>query len=358
MLAWISPWLLSGLLCLGAPASAPTPADPDQPAEPEKRYWGVLSAYLENDVFLYSDDNYSSGIGFSWTSDDAATYTPKNFIPTIVRGVSFLPSVGGPRYRNFVSFTVGQEIYSPRDIEEPIPPPDQQPYAGVLFLDTSVFSHGPRSLHGFTLRLGCVGPCSGAEQLQKTLHGWTGDPIPQGWDYQLSNEFLLNLDYQYHRRLSRRAERGKLNYDFALGAGGGLGNYFIGANVGLTARLGYRIPDNYGNVNLRRSGTSMFVAPDPPPSRGWRWYLYAGLQGYVVGRFLPTDGNTFKESASVDRDDFAAHLSSGIVVAYGRFVATWTLNNISGLTAGATSRAQDYGTFTASFYLRRKPRPR
>jgi len=349
---------MSGLLCLGAPASSPEPSSPDRAEPQEKRYWGVLSAYLENDVFLYSDDNYTSGVGFSWTSDDAATFTRENWVPTMVRGVSFLPTVGDPDYRNFVSFTVGQEIYTPEDIEAVPPPPDEQPYAGILFLDTTVFSHGRQSLHGYTLRLGCVGPCSGAEQLQRTLHGWTGDPIPQGWDYQLQNEFLLNVDYQYHRRLHRRAERGGVNYDFSFNAGGGLGNYYIGANAGVSARVGYRVPDNYGDANLRSGGTAMFVAPDPPPSRGWRWYAFVGLQGFAVGRFLPTDGNTFKESPSVERDDFMGNLSSGIVVAYGRFVGTWTLNNLAGLTDVATSRSQDYGTFTVSFYLRRKPPPR
>ena len=348
--------LVACLIWLAPSCLARAIEDDEKPVE--KRYWGVLSAYLENDNFLFSDDNYTSGVGFSWASDDAATYKHKNWVPTIIRGMSFLPTVGEQPYRNFISLTLGHEIYSPDDIESPIPPPDEQPYAGVIFVDSTIYSHGPRSLHGYTLRLGCVGPCSGAERLQKWLHDLSGDPIPKGWDTQLSNEFLINFDYQYHRRIYRHAEPHRFNYDFAMKTGGGFGNYYIGADVGAVARVGYRMPDNYGDANLRAGGTAMVIAPAPPPTRGWRAYAFLGASGFVVGRFLPTDGNTFKNSPRVERSNFMGNLSSGLVVSYGRFIGTWTVNNIAGLTRVSDSRSRDYATLTVSYYIGRKVQPK
>ncbi len=314
-------------------------------------YSGVFSFYHENDIYLSEDSNYTSGLGIIWVSNAAATYGDRNLIPKMVRVASFLPSVGDEGFRSFVSFTLGHEIYTPEDVDVVPPPPDQQPYAGVIFVDTTVYGHSSRKMDAYTLRLGCVGPCSGAEQLQTKIHEWTGSPIPQGWDYQLGNEFIVNLDYQHYRRISRKVERGKVQYDTSWRGGGGFGNYYIGANIGIEGRLGYGIPDSYGVSGRRSSGASSFVSAIPPPRRVWWGYVFAGLQAFAVGRFLPLDGNTFKDSPSVERDDFAGNLTTGFVIGYRRFVLSWTLNNVSGLSSLSNSRDTDFGALTFSFYF-------
>jgi hypothetical protein len=351
------PLILTSVFTCGGPCSASQQEGEDPRDESGRDYAGVFSFYHENDIYLSRDNNYTSGLGFIWVSNDAATYGSRNLVRKMVQGTSFLPSVGDPGFRSFVSFTLGHEIYTPTDIESPTPPPDEQPYAGVIFLDTSVYGHSSRMMNAFTLRLGCVGPCSGAEKLQRKIHEWTGSPIPEGWDQQLRNEFLLNADYQHYRRMQRRVEPGKAHYDVAWRAGGGFGNFYIGANIGVEARLGYGLPDSYGVTGRRSSGASSFVNTIPPPRRVWWGYAFAGLQAFGVARFLPTDGNTFKDSPSVDRDDFAANLTTGFVVGYRRFVLSWTLNNVSGLSSLSNSRDTDFGALTFSFYFpKRKPR--
>ena len=127
-------------------------------------YSGVFSFYHENDIYLSEDSNYTSGLGIIWVSNAAATYGDRNLIPKMVRGMSFLPSVGDEGFRSFVSFTLGHEIYTPEDVDVVPPPPDQQPYAGVIFVDTTVYGHSSRKMDAYTLRLGCVGPCSVASK--------------------------------------------------------------------------------------------------------------------------------------------------------------------------------------------------
>jgi hypothetical protein len=312
-------------------------------------YSGVFSFYHENDVYLSEDSNYTSGLGLIWVSNAAETYGERNLVSKMVRGASFLPSVGDEGFRSFVSFTLGHEIYTPEDIEAVPPPPDQQPYAGVIFVDTSVYGHSSRKMDSYTLKLGCVGPCSGAEQLQTKIHEWTGSPIPQGWDYQLGNEFIINLNYQHYRRIKRKVERGKVQYDVNWRAGGGLGNYYIGANIGVEARLGYGLPDSYGVSGRRSNGASSFVNAIPPPRRVWWGYAFAGFQGFAVGRFLPMDGNTFKDSPSVERENFTGNLTTGFVVGFRRVVFSWTLNNVNGLASLSNSKNNDFGAITFSF---------
>lgn len=330
-----------------APESAPVPPPPED-------YSGIFSAFIENDLFLNRDDNYTSGVGLSWTSNAAETYENSCFVPRLLRFASFLPGLGDPRYRSFAAFTLGQEIYTPTDIESPVPPPDQQPYAGVLFFDTAIYAHGTRSLHDFKLRVGCVGPCSGADQVQTWLHEKIGAPIPQGWDHQLQNELLLNLDYTWDRRLIRSTTPRKVHYDLSARVGGGFGNYYIGANGGLGVRVGYHLPDNYGAASFRTGGAASFVGLTPAPGRGWMGYFFAGVQMFRVVRFLPTDGNTFVDSPSVERDDVVANLATGFVVGYGRILFSWTLNNLGGITDFGESRSDDFGTLAFSYYFGRK----
>lgn len=348
--------LLLASICASGASAAASPADPEGSEAGEAKkdrapadYSGVFSFYHENDVYLSEDSNYTSGFGMIWVSNASETYGERNLIPRMIRAGSFLPSVGDEGFRSFVSFGVGQEMYAPEDLDAVPPPPDQQPYAGVLFVDTSVYGHGPRKMDAYTLRLGCVGPCSGAEALQKRIHEWTGSPIPQGWDYQLQNEFIINLNYQHYGRIKRKVERGKFQYDVSWRGGGGFGNYYTGANLGVEVRLGYGIPDSYGVSGRRSSGGSSLVNAIPPPGRVWWGYAFAGFQGFAVIRFLPTDGNTFKDSPSVERDDFTGNLTTGFVVGFRRVVLSWTLNNVSALASLSNSKDDDFGAITFSF---------
>ncbi|HXV75283.1 MAG TPA: lipid A deacylase LpxR family protein [Candidatus Polarisedimenticolaceae bacterium] len=321
-------------------------------ADPPRDYSGLLSLYVENDLFLRSDDNYTSGVGVSWTSNDASAYRDRAFANRFVRAASFLPTIGLTRFRHFVAFTLGQEIYTPADISSPDAPPDQQPYAGVLYLDSSVFSLGRRTMHAFTLRLGCVGPCSSADQIQREIHQWIGSPVPAGWDDQLEDEFLLNLDYDWDWRIRRVTGPHKADYDFSLQAGAGFGNYYVGANGGIVARVGHNLPDNYGAASFRSGGAAGVAGLAPPPGGRWGFYLFVGLQLSVVGRFLPTDGNTFVDGPRIDRDDLFGNLSSGVTVGRGRVLFSWTINNVAGLTRFEQSRADDFGTLSFSYYFK------
>ena len=45
---------------------------------------------------------------------------------------------------------------------------------------------------------------------------------------------------------------------------------------------------------------------------GHEWYLFAGVDGRVVAHNIFLDGNTFRESASVDRRNFVYDFKAGI----------------------------------------------
>ena len=46
-----------------------------------------------------------------------------------------------------------------------------------------------------------IGPISQGEEIQRTVHERIDVSTPQGWDNQIQNGLLLNLTYDYRRRL-------------------------------------------------------------------------------------------------------------------------------------------------------------
>jgi lipid A 3-O-deacylase len=314
----------------------------------EPSFRGALTFFIENDVFVYSDDKYTSGIGVGWTSPEVGSLGNRNWLRRMFEGVSFLPTVGEESYDGFVTMTFGQEMYTPADVTLPEPPPGDQPYAGVLFLDTAVHSRGVRSMHSYQLRLGIVGPSSGAEQVQRKIHEWLGTTNPEGWDSQLADEALLNLDYRYDRRLLRDQTQDGWGYDFNTHGSAGLGNYYVGANAGIQARGGLHLPDNYDKMSLR-SGARSLVGVNPLARGRWRSYVYLGIEAFAVGRFLPTDGNTFHDSLSADRDDLILSSTAGIIVARGRVLLAYSFSSVGGIESFPEATSNDYGTLTFSY---------
>lgn len=63
------------------------------------------------------------------------------------------------------------------------------------------------------------------------------------------------------------------------------------------------------------------LTPDDGPAT--RWNLFAGVGGRLVGRDLFLDGNTFRDSRSVDSKPFVADFSLGASVELGRAVLSY-----------------------------------
>jgi lipid A 3-O-deacylase len=310
---------------------------------------GILSVGFENDVLVGNDNHYTSGLSLGWTTAELNTLGPKNVFSQVMGAFSFVPFLGKDSNQKYVNLSVVQEMYTPVDIASPIPPPGDQPYAGVLMADLNLLSKSVRSLHQVGFSGGVVGPASGAQWVQEKFHQWIGAEVPQGWDSQLGNELLLNVGYQYHRRIRPSVNSNGVDFDVSANGGASLGNYLTGANVGALFRFGRSLPDTYGSFGLRRGGES--YAGMETYSTPWRWFLFMHLNGLGVAQFIPTDGNTFRDSAVGHRDSFSASLASGFVVGYRRCLVTYSLNTASYDGGFPRNNDENYGTITLSFIL-------
>ena len=279
--------------------AAPPQSAPDNDA--------IITVAYENDIFAGEDNNYTNGVRVSYISPE--TNTPR-WLESAAELMPYYPKDGHARW----GLAFGQSMYTPNDITLENPPVDDQPYAGWLYGTAALITDNDDILDTFQITVGMVGPASGAETTQETIHHIVDSPQPQGWKHQLDNEPGLVLTYQRKWRNLYEFTPFGFGMDLSPGIGANLGNIFTDASVSTMARFGYDLPSDYGPPLIRRnlSGSDFFT-----PTEKLGWYVFGGLEGRAVARNIFLDGNTFSDSRHVDKENFVASAQAGVAVTYG-----------------------------------------
>lgn len=278
-----------------------------------------LNITMENDLFgAGTDRNYTNGIRFGWLDTSA---TPPKAVEFVDDYLPFF-SVNDT---TFVYYSLGQNLYTPRDILTRTPDPQDRPYAAFLYgsmgMSTAVENH----LDSVEITLGVVGPMALGKGTQKFVHDLIDGDNPAGWDHQLENEPGLMISTQRLWPEVYTAEIGDLHFRTSPYVGGTLGNVYTYANTGLIFQL---VPKNYTwqdlppRVRPAIPGSGYFASGDDDFS----WSIFAGLEARAVGRNIFLDGNTFRDSPSVDKNYFVGDANIGVATNYGRTRVTYTLN--------------------------------
>ncbi len=306
-----------------------SPAVAEETLHPEKDHERVATLSIENDLFAGSDANYTNGIRL-------AVLSAENNIP------SWLDNIGNGHKR--WHFELGQSIFTPSDLSQPGPQPDDRPYAGWLYGGLGVISDTGYRLDNLQLTLGMVGPASGAAQIQDFVHDLIDSPDPQGWRNQLSNEFGVVVNYERKWRSVYQFSPFGWGADITPSIGGSIGNIYTHALIGAVARIGYDLPSDYGPPLIRPSmpGSDFFI-----PRKDFGWYLFAGAEGRAVARNIFLDGNTFKDSPGVDKYPLIGGLQAGIAFTFGETRLAYT-HSLRSREFHGQDEAEAYGALTLS----------
>lgn len=277
---------------------------------------GTLIFILENDLFYGKDQHYTNGARFAWTA--SPDKPPPDWAVQASQILPFFPTTSG-KIRHGYAF--GQSMFVPSDIKLTDPPAGERPYAGWLYGSVGLGVETKNRLDQFWLSLGVVGPSSLAEQTQKFVHKVVGADDPKGWDTQLGDELGVNIAYQRSWRTFATTTWLGNRFDVTPHIGLALGNVFTYGNTGITLRYGPTLPRDYGPPRIQPSlpGSSDFS-----PTSGFNWYLFAGLDTRAVGRNIFLDGNTFKDSRSVEKNIFVGDLQFGFVLDWPEFRISYT----------------------------------
>ena len=348
-------FLVSG--CIGG--GSRTRAAPDEPiigslptipapaAEPTKSDAGAVSLVWENDFFAGEDANYTNGITLAYLTPPLGSLSESNMLRQYATLFHFLPEFGVEGHDERIAFAIVHSMFTPADIRLPNPPLDDQPYAGVASFDQTFMSRGEGIQHSYLLRLGWVGPRTGADELQKSMHDWIDSSEPQGWGTQLPDEGIVNLAYECRQKIGRRELGDTFSVDAVIGVGANAGTYFTGANVGMVGRLGWNLPDPLGSTSPQRGRTSEAFRSGKSGG-GWRFGLSAGVEGFAIAHYLPLDGNVFRNSRSVDdRAPFVASGRFGVDFGVGAFGMGVSFQKFTE-TFKAERSDNEYGTVTFS----------
>ncbi|MFA6962144.1 MAG: lipid A deacylase LpxR family protein [Opitutaceae bacterium] len=313
LLLAVSPFLCHAAEpALAVPASA-EPATPPVVHEPLR--FGSFTIYSENDkYFAGTDQHYTNGIKLSALSTDLRSFTDDS-VPAPVRGIARL--LGGlvpPDQPYKLGLSFGQNIYTPTNTATSAYVPNDRPYAAWLYLGVSFQVYHPAAsacetdrLDVFEITGGVVGPAALGREFQNGFHDIIGVDHANGWDNQIKNEPGLNFVFERKYRFATENARTGWGADLIPHIGFSLGNIFTYANAGFEVRAGYRLPADFGSNLIRPSGDSNDTRRPP-----FNIFLFAATDGRAVARDITLDGNTFRDSHSIDKENFVADLYAGI----------------------------------------------
>jgi hypothetical protein len=290
-----------------AAAGEATAYDTNAPSA-AKRQWEA-SARWENDYFGGTDRFYTNGIALG------ASHTGPSWMDPVA---NWLPWGQG---RRTVGYELAQAMFTPSDTDRPFPDPNDRPYAGILAFGLTLHVDRPNSYHGLKFVTGVLGPWSLAEETQTWIHDLIGNDEAQGWDYQLENEPIFNLAYEYRHKFRLAGQRNRWSAEILPIGGGWLGNMLTQGEFGGFLRGGYNVPDDFCASLVRGMG---FMPPprnaaQAGPKSGWGFSVYGGPFGTLVLRDITLDGNTFEGSPSVDKKLFVPAAGFGATVGNRHF---------------------------------------
>lgn len=272
---------------------------------------GTLSLIVENDVFADRDEQYTNGVKLSWLS-------PERELPEFLRPARSIaePLIGSGEVMRW-GIALGQSLYTPDNTDLVVPDPTDRPYAAWLHAALSLVSYtkGGDSywdrLDTVELHLGVVGPSALGEEVQNGFHDWIGDGDAKGWDHQLEDEPGIMLLADRHWQSPPLYLLGDLGIDFAPNVSIALGNVQTYAALGGTLRLGQGLGADFGAPRIRPalSGSAFYNS-----GVDWAWYFFAGVEGRAVAQDIFLDGNTWRDSPSVDKNWAVGDVQAGIAL--------------------------------------------
>jgi lipid A 3-O-deacylase len=266
----------------------------------------------ENDAYFnVSDRHYTNGAYVSLTSPARSDCESCERLSRL-----FMLPAGTPAVTHRYGFFAGQSMFTPEDLSLAVPDPGDRPYAGWLYGGARLYRESAGVLDRFEVKLGVVGPASGADAVQRYWHAlhWFGGVPPHGWGSQLKNEPGLVVSGQRIWRVP--LVDAILDAEILPQANVSLGNVFTYAGAGASLRLGRNLAADWGPPRIEPAlQGSDFIDRD---AAGWfAWYVFAGVEGRAVGRNLFLDGNSFEDGPRVGSETFVADFNAGFALIAG-----------------------------------------
>lgn len=224
----------------------------------------------------------------------------------------------------YPTFSIGQEVYTPQDIENPDPQPGEHPWASWLYGSMGATVDAPGgSRHEFELRLGWTGKRAGAQELQDFWHRLINRPKAAGWDNQLGSDAGFNAYYRFRDIWFRSGPGSRIHWDLGPSVEAAFGTMRTHASLGGMARIG------------RHAGDALEPPVGGPVERPlWpvrfdqvRIYGLLGANVHLVGHNYFLEGSRFHDDPyTVEREDIVRELVLGVAARYKGWLMSYTIH--------------------------------
>jgi lipid A 3-O-deacylase len=205
--------------------------------------------------------------------------------------------------------------YTPTSIDSSTIFYGDRPYSANISLGTfaTAVDTVKKQTIASTFIIGLMGQADGGGFLQKELHELTGNSLPQGWQYQIRNDVILDYQVNYEKELYAYQNMFLLNSTSLLRVGTHNDKVSTGFNF------------MFGNFNDRYRS----VAKTATDHRKIQYYLYGQVLGSVIGYDASLEGGLFNRTSPYvispsDISRFTFQADYGIVVSYRRIYAEYS----------------------------------
>ncbi len=291
------------LLCLSVLSTSPAHAD-------------TISFTVDNDFFVGRDHDYTSGLFFAYASSPKATTEelPMGFLAT------WLPTL--QHSQKTAIFKLGQSLWTPEDLKQKTPEPDQRPYAAVLFVQAALFQQAENQSQQYRLRLGTTGENAKGEEVQNGFHNIGGSTDAQGWGYQIEDQAIIQAAYRFDRLLTLGNQHHKHSVNTSATGRLQVGNDQSEIALSIAARWGSNLNNIVGDIGYTPSN---YFNQAALPQTGTGYYVFAGIEARYRANDIYIEGNRPGHYPDMSIKSGQATVVSGIVYYQPRWGSSLTL---------------------------------
>ena len=217
-----------------------------------------LSFTYENDFFTGTDEYYTQGIRWQYLNPKLKNF----FVNKVLLSMPFSTI-------NYYGLSFVRDGFTPSSIRHSYIQYGDRPYAGYSLLGAIHICKDDVKKEGLTseLSMGMIGPSSGANVSQMTIHRWLHNLQPLGWVNQIQNDFALKYEVTIEKGLINKihwmdltgfvnTRLGTLYDDFSSGLLlriGVINSYF--------KDIGYGKSSHYDEVNYKKHQFYFYFKP-------------------------------------------------------------------------------------------------
>lgn len=311
----------------------------------------LLRIYVDNDFFNIrgkgTDRAYSGGLRFDLFYEKSKRST---LVPAFGVTNDSMVYMG--------QWGIMQMVFTPGNISDPYFQPHDYCYSGAIFISHSQVTYNRSQQYSFQteFQLGVRGPAALGQHAQTFFHRIIGYTIPRGWDNQLRNAPIVNLNFAFEKQIALSGRK----IELMVGVKSFLGTLKSGLSMYPVVRLGIMKPyfngyvgHFFGNRNSIRDRNIiqayLIIRPDMQIVLNNALLGGGAFSSKPIWKVDSGNSSSLSDYSDSGIRHFVYSIGYGVVMARGKFGLSFIQNTSSEMKKGTYSH--EFGNISMYFAL-------